>query len=109
MRGTCDELGERVRVARGLSERTSARLSARRDAAERLRGVRGLIGRLSAGCARPRGWNRIKGEVRGEEARAVVGEYVEAREALEATGNEDAETRSETFAGRNGGATRRWR
>ena len=99
MRGTCDELGERVRVARGLSERTSARLSARRDAAERLRGVRGLIGRLSAGLrAAPGLESVIKGEVRGEEARAVVGEYVEAREALEATGNEDAETRSETFA-----------
>ena len=99
MRGTCDELGERVRVARGLSERTSARLSARRDAAERLRGVRGLIGRLSAGLrAAPGLESVVKGEVRGEEARAVVGEYVEAREALEATGNDDAEARSETFA-----------
>ena len=99
MRGSCDALRERVRVARGLSERTSARLSARRDAAERLRGVRGLIGRLSAGLrAAPGLESVIKGEVRGEEARAVVGEYVEAREALEATGNDDAEARSETFA-----------
>ena len=99
MRGTCDALRERVRVARALSERTSARLSARRDAAERLRGVRGLIGRLSAGLrAAPGLESVVKGEVRGEEARAVVGEYVEAREALEATGNDDAEARSETFA-----------
>lgn len=98
MRERCDALRERVETARRLSETTSARLSARRDVVEQLRGVRGLIGRLSASLrSAPALESVVRGEVRGEEARAVVAEYVDAREALEALGDEASDSRSETF------------
>ena len=99
-----DELRVRAGKASALSEETHARLGARREVVEQLRGARGLIGRLSASLASVRALEALVGGdenvgrvVKGVEAKRVIADYVEAREVLEAVGGR-AETSSRAFA-----------
>lgn len=101
-----DELRVRAGKASALSEETHARLGARREVVEQLRGARGLIGRLSASLASVRALEELvecdenvsrKVGVGSVDAKRVIMDYVEAREVLEAVGGR-AETSSRAFA-----------
>lgn len=100
MRERCEELRERVVRARVLSERTHERLSARREVVEQLRGVRGLIGKLSSSLRAAPALEALAasadggGEEGGDEARSVILEYVDAKDILDELGRDGSEARA---------------
>ena len=96
MRTRCDALRESALRAKALSERTQERLSARREVVEQLRGVRGLIGKLSASLRSAPALEALANAsaataTEGEDARTTIAEYVEAKEVLDALGAEGSD------------------
>ena len=101
MRTRCDALRAKALRAKALSERTHERLSARRETVEQLRGVRGLIGKLSASLRAAPALEALANAsaatataTEGEDARTTIAEYVEAKEVLDALGAEGSDARA---------------